>query len=122
MSADWFIDALCTVKDLYVLGRGTTFQFREAATDPQVIGRQLGAGTIVEGSSQKAFGMLRVSARLIDTETGHVRWSTTLDRHENDVFAIKDEIATAIAATLCDQVNARVRLPQPAPSIEAYAL
>ena len=116
------IDALSTVSDLSVLGRGATFQFRDPANDPRAIGTTLGAGTIVEGSVRKSGGMLRVSARLIDTATGHVRWSTTVDRPETDVFAIKDEIATAISSNLCDQINAGVRLPERAPSIEAYAL
>jgi serine/threonine-protein kinase len=120
------IDALSTVSDLRVLGRGATFMFRDPASgppnDPRTIGNTLRAGTIVEGSVRKSGGMLRVSARLIDTETGHVRWSTTIDRPETDIFAIKDEIATAISATLCDQVGAAVRLPEPAPSIDAYAL
>jgi TolB-like protein/Tfp pilus assembly protein PilF len=116
------IDALSTVRDLRVLGRGATFMLRDPAMDPREIGASLSAGTIVEGSVRKAGGMLRVSARLIDTQTGHVRWSTTVDRPETDVFAIKDEIATAITATLCDQFSAGVRLPSPAPSIEAYAL
>jgi TolB-like protein/tetratricopeptide (TPR) repeat protein len=120
------IDALSTVPDLRVLGRGTTFLLHDPAlnpvSDPREIGAALNVGTIVEGSVRKSGGMLRVSARLIDTKTGHVRWSTTVDRPETDIFAIKDEIATAIAANLCDQVSARVRLPSPAPSIEAYAL
>jgi TolB-like protein/tetratricopeptide (TPR) repeat protein len=116
------IDALSTVPDLQVLGRGATFVYRDPAKDPRAIGSELGVGTIVEGSVRKSANMLRVSARLIDSATGHVRWSMTVDRPETDVFAIKDEIATAITATLCDQVNARVRLPEPAPSIEAYAL
>lgn len=116
------IDALSTVSDLHVLGRGTTFTFRDPAKDPRAIGAKLGAGTIVEGSARKSGGMLRVSARLVDTATGRVRWSTTLDRPETDVFAIKDEISTAITTTLCDQVSAGVRLPEPAPNIEAYAL
>ena len=116
------IDALSTLRDLRVLGRGATFTFRDSAQDPRDIGASLSAGTIVEGSVRKAGGTLRVSARLIDTQTGHVRWSTTVDRPETDIFAIKDEIATAIAATLCDQVSAGMRLPSPAPSIEAYAL
>jgi adenylate cyclase len=116
------IDALSSVSDLRVPGRGATFMFRDPANDPRAVGSALGAGTIVEGSVRKSGGTLRVSARVIDTETGHVRWSTTVDRPETDVFAIKDEIATAIAATLCDQVNAGVRLPEPAPSIQAYAL
>ncbi len=121
------IDALSTVRDLQVLGRGATFLFREPAKDPHSIGVELGAGTIVEGSVRKSGGMLRVSARLIDTETGHVRWSTTVNRPETDVFAIKDEIATAIAATLCDQFDtdktkSAVRLPVRAPNLDAYAL
>jgi TolB-like protein/tetratricopeptide (TPR) repeat protein len=116
------IDALSTVRDLRVLGRGATFMLRDPAMDPREIGASLSAGTIVEGSVRKSGGMLRVAARLIDTQTGHVRWSTTVDRPETDVFAIKDEIATAITATLCDQVSAGMRLPVPAPSIEAYAL
>ncbi len=116
------IDALSTVRDLRVLGRGATFMLRDPAMDPREIGASLSAGTIVEGSVRKAGGMLRVSARLIDTQTGHVRWSTTVDRPETDVFAIKDEIATAITATLCDQISDGIHLPSPAPSIDAYAL
>ncbi len=116
------IDALSTVPDLRVLGRGATFALRDQDLDPRDIGTSLGAGTIVEGSVRKSGGTLRISARLIDTQTGHVRWSTTIDRPETDVFAIKDEIATAITATLCDQVGSAVRLPVPAPSIDAYAL
>jgi TolB-like protein/Tfp pilus assembly protein PilF len=116
------IDALSTVGDLAVLGRGATFMLRDPAQDPRELGASLKVGTIVEGSVRKNSGMLRVSARLIDTETGHVRWSTTVDRPETDIFAIKDEIATAVTATLCDQFSEGVRLPSPAPNIEAYAL
>jgi len=115
------IDALSSVADLHVLGRGATFTFRDPAQDLRAIGTALGAGTIVEGSVRKSGSMLRVSARLIDAETGRVRWSATVDRPETDVFAIKDEIATAITATLCDRLSS-VRLSAPAPSIEAYAL
>jgi TolB-like protein/Tfp pilus assembly protein PilF len=116
------IDALSTVRDLHVLGRGATFMLRDRDLDPRDVGASLKAGTIVEGSVRKSGGMLRVAARLIDTQTGHVRWSTTVDRPETGVFSIKDEIATAITTTLCDQFSAGVRLPEPAPSIDAYAL
>src|SRR5580658_2408412 len=64
------IDALSTVQDLHVLARGATFRYRDRAKDPHAIGMELGVGTIVEGSVRKSGGMLRVSARLIDTETG----------------------------------------------------
>ena len=116
------IDALSTVQDLHVLARGATFRYRDRAKDPHAIGMELGVGTIVEGSVRKSGGLLRVSARLIDTETGRVRWSTTVDRPETDVFAIKDAIATAASAMLSDQASASVRHPEPAPNVEAYAL
>ncbi len=116
------VDALSTVPDLHVLGRGATFMLRDPARDPRETGASLAVGTIVEGSVRKSGSMLRVSARLIDTRTGHVRWSTTVDRPESEVFAIKDEIATAVTATLCDRFSARVRLPSLAPGIDAYAL
>lgn len=120
--AEDIIDALGTVQELRVLGRGSTFMFRDPAKDSRTIGAELGAGTIVEGSVRKHGGMLRISARLIDTATGHVRWSTTIDRPETDIFAVKDEIATAISTILCERFSPEVRLPGPAPSIEAYAL
>jgi serine/threonine-protein kinase len=116
------IDALSSVADLHVLGRGATFTFRDPAKDPRAIGAELGAGTIVEGSVRKSGNLLRVSARLVEAETGRVRWSVTVDRPETDVFAIKDEIATAITAMLCDEFHRTVRLQAPAPSIDAYAL
>ena len=116
------VDALSTVRDLHVLGRGATFMLRDPGKDPREIGASLSVGTIVEGSVRKSGSTLRVSARLVDTQTGRVRWSTTVDRPETDIFAIKDEIATAITATLCEQISVGMRLPSPAPSIAAYAL
>ena len=120
--AEDIIDALSSVRDLHVLARGATFMLRDPAQDPRAIGASLNAGTIVEGSVRKSGETLRVSARLIDTETGHVRWSTTVDGPETDVFAIKDQIATAITSTLSDPLTGGVRLPSRAPSIEAYGL
>jgi len=125
------INALTTIPELRVLGRASMFAFREAHPgysgtyeDARELGERLGAGTIIEGSVRRAEQVLRISAKLIDAETRVVVWSSVFDRTLGDVFAIKDEIASAIASTL------RVTLgfdPLPpvrdgAPSVDAYML
>ena len=118
------INALTTVPELKVLGSASMFRLRDTAFDVREIGEKLGAGTIVEGSVRRAEGVLRISARLMNSQTRLAMWSGAFDRPLGDVFAVKDEIAGAIAGTL------RVTLgfdPKPplrdgAPSIEAYTL
>ena len=118
------INALTTVPELKVLGSASMFRLRDTPADVREIGEKLGAGTIVEGSVRRAAGVLRISAKLMNAQTRLAMWSGAFDRPLGDVFAVKDEIAGAIAETL------RVTLgfdPKPplrdgAPSIEAYTL
>ncbi len=118
------INALTTVPELKVLGSASMFRLRDTPADVREIGEKLGAGTIVEGSVRRAAGVLRISAKLMNAQTRLAMWSGAFDRPLGDVFAVKDEIAGAIAGTL------RVTLgfdPKPplrdgAPSIEAYTL
>jgi hypothetical protein len=55
---------------------------------------------LLEGSVRKAGGQLRVTVQLIEATTGFHRWSQRFDRALDDVFAIQDEIAQSVAATL----------------------
>jgi adenylate cyclase len=118
------INALTTVPELKVLGSASMFRLRDTPADVREIGEKLGAGTIVEGSVRRAAGVLRISAKLMNAQSRLAMWSGAFDRPLGDVFAVKDEIAGAIAGTL------RVTLgfdPKPplrdgAPSIEAYTL
>jgi serine/threonine-protein kinase len=118
------INALTTVPELRVLGSASMFRLRDTPADVRDIGEKLGAGTIVEGSVRRSAGVLRISAKLMNAQTRLAMWSSSFDRPLGDVFAVKDEIAGAIAGTL------RVTLgfdPKPplrdgAPSIEAYTL
>ena len=61
---------------------------------------QLGVGTLLEGSVRKAGDQLRITVQLIDVATGYHKWSQRFDRELGDVFAIQDEIAASVAATL----------------------
>lgn len=118
------INALTTVPELKVLGSASMFRLRDTPADVREIGEKLGAGTIVEGSVRRSAGVLRISAKLMNAQTRLAMWSSSFDRPLGDVFAVKDEIAGAIAGTL------RVTLgfdPKPplrdgAPSVEAYTL
>jgi adenylate cyclase len=128
---DWFcdglaeeiIDSLCCVRGLRVASRTASFRFRGGGTDPREIGRQLGVDAVLEGSVRKAGERLRISAKLVDTETGYQRWGNAYERQLEDVFAIQADIARHVAdalkVNLADPALARNQRHAPA-TMEAY--
>jgi adenylate cyclase len=98
--AEELIDALTHVDGLRVASRTSSFQFRGPGLDVREVGRQLGVGTLLEGSVRKAGGRLRVTVQLIEVESGYHKWSQRFDRELGDVFAIQDEIAETVATTM----------------------
>ena len=98
------IHALMKVETLHVAARTSSFAFKDKAEDVRAIGERLGVRCVLEGSVRQAGGRLRVTAQLIDVTSGYQLWSERFDRTLDDVFAVQDEIARAIAGTL------RVRL------------
>jgi adenylate cyclase len=98
--AEELIDALTHVDGLRVAARSASFQFRGAGLDVKEVGRSLGVGTLLEGSVRKAGSRLRITVQLIDVATGYHQWSERFDRELGDVFAIQQEIAETVAATL----------------------
>jgi TolB-like protein/Flp pilus assembly protein TadD len=118
------INALTAVSELQVIGRTSMFALEPGTRDLREIGVRLGAGTIVEGSVRKVGEMLRVSAKIVDSETRQTKWSQVFDRRTQDVFVIEDEIAHSIAGVLriARQPIEPLERPRNAPSTEAYAL
>jgi len=98
--AEELINALTRVPGLRVTSRTASFQFRNSGGDVQAIGRQLSVGNLVEGSVRKADNRLRVTVQLIEVATGYHHWSQRFDRMLDDVFAIEDEIAEHVVASL----------------------
>jgi tetratricopeptide (TPR) repeat protein len=92
-------------EDLRVVGRTSSFSFRDSDADLRTIGAALHADVILEGSVRREGNRVRITAQLIDAQDGFHRWSETYDRELGDIFAIQTEIATAIATAL------RVALP-----------
>jgi TolB-like protein/DNA-binding SARP family transcriptional activator/Flp pilus assembly protein TadD len=104
------IAVLSRVEGLRVVGRTSAFAFRDQALGARQIGEVLGVGAILEGSVRMFDDRLRLTARLVDVETGYQLWGETYDRRMEDVLRIQDEIGRSIAATL------QRRLVQESPS------
>jgi len=92
--------ALAKVQGLTVLGRTSAFQFKGQNKDLRDIGQALGATHLIEGSVRKAGTRVRITAQLIRADSGAHLWTENYDRELTDVFAIQENIAQAIAASL----------------------
>ena len=95
--AEEIINALGRLPGLRVAARASAFAFRGKADDLKAIATQLGVRTVLEGSVRRAGNRLRITAQLVDVDTGFQIWSERYDRELTDIFAIQDEIASAIA-------------------------
>ena len=96
------LNLLTQVEGLNVAARTSSFAFRDSNHDIRAIGNKLGVETVLEGSVRWAEGtdMVRVTAQLIDAESGYHLWSENFDRDMKDIFAVQSEIATAIVDVL----------------------
>jgi tetratricopeptide (TPR) repeat protein len=83
-----------------VAARTSSFQFKGQNQDIGEIARLLKVRNVLEGSVRKSGNKLRITAQLIRADTGYHLWSETYDRELDDVFAIQDEISTAIGEAL----------------------
>jgi TolB-like protein len=97
---------LSRARDLRVLARNTTFQYKGKAVDIPQLGRELGARYVLEGSVRRNDDRLRVTAQLIDTNTGSHIWTGRYDREMADVFLVQDEIVNQIVAKIAGSYGA----------------
>lgn len=97
--AEELIDALTHVEGLQVAARTSSFRFR-GTHDLREVGRELGVGSLLEGSVRKSGDRLRITVQLIDTTTGYHQWSKKFERSAEDLFAVQDEIAETVATLL----------------------
>jgi TolB-like protein/cytochrome c-type biogenesis protein CcmH/NrfG len=119
--SEQIINALARVDGLKVTGRTSSFGVRGASLDLTRIAALLNVRTILEGSVRRSERRIRVTAHLIEAENGFQLWSQTFDRDAAGVFAVRDEIARAIAAALKLELSASTGpAPQEPPSLRAY--
>ena len=94
------IAALGQIKDLKVIGRSSSFRFKERREETKAIGEKLGVATLLEGTVRKQGERVRIVAELINAADGIELWSRTFDRELKDIFAVQQEIANAVASSL----------------------
>ena len=97
---DELIGIMGRVEGLRVAGRSATSRYRSTDLDPAEIADRLRVQRLVEGSVRVGEDRLRVAARLIDPVSGHQLWSESYDRPLDEIFALQEEIARAIANAL----------------------
>jgi eukaryotic-like serine/threonine-protein kinase len=116
------INTISNIPALRVAARSSSFAFKGREDDVRKIGRDLGVAMVLQGSIRQMGTRLRVSAQIINVETGYQLWSERWDRELADVFAVQDEIADAIATTfklriVASETGADARKTQ---NIDAY--
>src|SRR6266581_2133456 len=92
--------ALAQIKDLKVIGRSSSFRFKERKEESKTIGEKLGVATLLEGTVRKQGERVRIVAELINAADGIELWTQTFDRELKDIFAVQEEIAAAVASSL----------------------
>jgi len=122
--AEEILNVLAKVSGLHVAARTSSFAFRAPDKDIREIGRLLNVATVLEGSIRKSGDRIRLTAQLINVADGYHIWSNSYDRKLDDVFAIQDEVASAIAAALVDSFGGLEQKPasrsQDLAAFEAY--
>ncbi len=119
--AEEIINALTHVRGLKVTARTSAFAFRGENQDIRKIADTLNVRAILEGSVRRAGSKIRVMAQLINAADGYHLWSERYDAELADVFAVQDEIASAIAAALKLKFSAELgENHRHTPSLPAY--
>ncbi|SDC32890.1 TolB amino-terminal domain-containing protein [Ruegeria marina] len=117
MSADpeqeYFCDGVCEdiitelsrFPDLLVIARNSSFSFKGRSVTHREVARELGVRYMLEGSLRRAARRMRITAQLIDCETGAHVWAERYDRDIEDVFDLQDEITSSVVGAIAPQIN-----------------
>jgi serine/threonine protein kinase/Tfp pilus assembly protein PilF len=94
------ITELTQIKTLHIFPRAAVLAYRDKPATAPEIGKQLDAAYVLGGSVRRAGNRLRITAQLVETQTGHTVWAERFDREMKDVFEVQDEIARKISEAL----------------------
>ncbi len=99
------ITELSKFQQLFVIARNSSFKFKNKPADAREVARQLGVRYVLEGTIRRNEETLRITAQLIDADTGTNLWAKRYDRPLSEIFAVQDEVTQEIAATLASSVK-----------------
>jgi adenylate cyclase len=119
------ITLLSRIRWLFVIARNSSFIYKGRAVDIRAVGRELGVRYVLEGSVRFAADRVRITAQLIEAETGSHIWAERYDRPLGDIFDLQDEITSNIVAAIEPNLHsveiARAKA-KPTQSLDAYDL
>jgi adenylate cyclase len=122
--AEDVITAMSRYPSLFVIARNSSFTYKGRAVDVKQVGRELGVRYVLEGGLRKSGNRIRVTAQLVEAETGNHVWAERYDRDLADIFAVQDEITEAvtiaIAPAIADAERQRA-MRKPPDSLDAWA-
>ncbi|MCC2652312.1 MAG: transcriptional regulator, partial [Microvirga sp.] len=119
------IAGLSRIKWLFVVARNSSFTYKGKAVDAKRVGRELGVRYLLQGSLRKGGSRVRISAQMIEAETGGHLWAERYDRSLDDIFALQDEITLSVVGAIEPSLRRveveRVKRMRP-DSLDAYDL
>jgi TolB-like protein/Flp pilus assembly protein TadD len=91
---------LARIKDFFVIARNSAFSYKGRSTDVRQVGRDLGVRYAVEGSVRRVAQRVRITAQLVETESGSHIWSNKIDGAVSDLFELQDRMAAEVASAI----------------------
>jgi len=103
--AEDIITGLSRFGSLLVIARNSTFSFKGQSIDVKQVAETLAVRYVLEGSIRKVGDRIRVTAQLIDADSGNHIWAERFDRDVSDIFAVQDEVTGAIIAAIAPEID-----------------
>ena len=103
--AEDIITSLSHYRSLFVIARNSTFAYKGQSPDLREVARELGVRYVLEGSVRKGGSRIRVTAQLIDGETGSHIWAERFDRQLDDIFDLQDEMTETITSSIGPEID-----------------
>jgi adenylate cyclase len=117
------ITELSRSRNLFVIARNSSFQYKGQSPRVQEIGRELGVQYVVEGSVRKAGNRIRITVQVVEAESGNHIWAERYDRDLDDIFSLQDEMTQTIVGAVEPELSAAEReraVRKPPESLDAW--
>lgn len=119
------ITGLSRIRWLFVIARNSSFVYKGRPADVKQVGRELGVRYVLEGGVRKAGNRIRITAQLVEAETGTHLWAERYDRQLDDIFAVQDELTMSVIGAIEPSLRKaeieRIKRRRP-DSLDAYDL
>jgi len=117
------ITALSRFRQLFVIARNSSFTYKGRAVDVKQVGRELGVRYVLEGSVRRAANRIRITAQLIDAQTGAHLWADRFDGTPDDIFDLQDQVTGRVVGAITprlEEVEFSRTKHKPTESLDAY--